>query len=516
MGTKFLNMGLGGKKIALISEPRFEWPIAYMATLCGDMTIVPIDVELSGPEIFELLKIAKASAVVYSGKLTEKLAGLKDAVPGVEYMINMNIEDSTDDELSFYKLIAEGKELRDGGDNSFDNIVVDNESARILLFTSGTTGFSKGVMLSHKNISANLMSMCSMVNIKPDDVFISGILPLHHTYASTCGIICPLYRGSCVAFADGKKYFLDNIKESKTTILLGVPAMFELIYNRIWAMAKKEGLESKLKMGLKISGALRKIGIDIRRKIFKKVIDNFGGKVRLFISGAAAIEPAISKNFHDMGILFLQGYGITECSPIVALNRDIHYRDDAIGLPPPGIEIKINNPNEDGVGEIICRGENVMLGYLENQAATDEVIKDGWFYTGDYGRLTEDGFVKFEGRKKNIIIAKNGKNVYPEELEAVLLKNDYIAECMVYGHKDEDGEEYIHLQVYPDKAAVEQALGANPDEAKVKELIQGVVDGVNKANPVWKMIRKTIIRKEEFEKTTTQKIKRFAQANKAE
>jgi len=515
LGTKFLQMGLGDKKIAIICENRYEWCIAYMATVCGDMTVVPIDVELSGPDIANLVKISKSSAIIYTGKLSEKLANLKTEVPEVEYMINMDSDKVKDGELDLYALIEEGKQLRESGDNSYDNIIVDKEAARILLFTSGTTALSKGVLLSHKNIASNLMSMCAMVDIKPADVFL-GTLPIHHTYASTCGVMAPFYRGSCVAFADGLKYILNNLKESKTTVLLGVPAMFELIYKRIWAMAKQNGMEGKLKLAFKISGALRKIGIDVRRKLFKTVIDNFGGAVRLFISGAAAIEPEISKSFHAMGILFLQGYGITECSPIVALNRDINYRDDAIGLPPPGIEIKINNPNEDGVGEILCRGENVMIGYYENQEATDEVLKDGWFYTGDYGTMDKDGFVKFEGRKKNIIIAKNGKNVYPEELETMLGRSDYIAECMVYGHKDEDGEEYIHVQIYPDKTAVETVLGENADEEKVKELIQGVVDDVNKSNPVWKMIRKTIVRKEEFEKTTTKKIKRFAAANKEE
>ncbi len=515
LGTKYLDMGLGGRKIAIISESRFEWCPAYMAAVCGDMTVVPIDCELPVEDMIGLIKFSKATAVVYTSKIAKDLADIKSEIPELEYLINMDNKDLRADELYLSDLIAEGKELRDNGDISYDEIKINTEDARILLFTSGTTSFAKGVLLSHKNIATNLMAMCSMVDIKPTDVFLAT-LPLHHTYASTCGIMAPLYRGSCVAFADGLKYILSNLKESKTTVLLGVPAMFELIYKRIWAQARQNGLEGKLKTGLKLSGAMRKIGIDARRKIFKTVIDNFGGHVRLFISGAAAIEPAISKNFHDMGILFLQGYGITECAPIVALNRDIYYKDDAIGLPLPGLDVKINEPNEDGVGEIVCRGDNVMLGYYENEEATAEVIKDGWFYTGDYGTMDEDGFIKFEGRKKNIIIAKNGKNVYPEELEAMLLKSDYIAECMVYGHDDEDGESYIHVQVFPDYPAIELVLGANPDEEKIRELIQSVVDDANKRNPVWKYIRKTVIRKEEFEKTTTKKIKRFANSNKEE
>ncbi len=513
LGTKLLNMGLGGKKVAIISENRYEWCISYMATVCGDMTVVPIDLELAPADIYNLLKISKASAVIYTGKLSSKLTDLKTQIPEIEFAINMDTDKTAEGELALYDLIAQGKALRDGGDDVYDNVVIDSNAARILLFTSGTTALSKGVLLSHKNIATNLMAMCSMVDIRPTDVFLAT-LPIHHTYASTCGIMAPLFRGSCVAFADGLKYILNNLKESKTTVLLGVPAMFELIHKRIWAMARQNGLEGKLKTGLKLSGALRKVGIDARRKIFKSVIDNFGGEIRLFVSGAAAIEPSISKSFHDMGILFLQGYGITECAPIVSLNRDINYKDDAIGLPLPGLEIKIDNPNEEGIGEIVCRGDNIMLGYYENDEATAEVLKDGWFYTGDYGTIDKDGFVKFEGRKKNIIIAKNGKNVYPEELETMLSKSDYVSECMIYGHEDEDGETYIHAQIYPDYSAIELVLGTNPQEDKIKELIQSVVDDVNKRNPVWKYIRKTIIRKEEFEKTTTKKIKRFAEANK--
>ena len=511
-GTKLLDMGFAGKKVAIISENRYEWCISYMGVVCGDMTVVPIDRELAKDDIKHLIEFSESSAVIYTGKISDEMKEIKSQLEGLEVLINMDIETITDDEYSLYSLIAEGKALRENGNKVYDDITIDCTAPRILLFTSGTTALSKGVLLSHKNIATNLMSMCSMVDIKPTDVFL-GTLPIHHTYASTCGVMAPFYRGSCVAFADGLKYILNNLKESKTTVLLGVPAMFELIHKRIWAMARQNGLESKLKTGIKLSRALRKVGIDARRKIFKTVIDNFGGEVRLFISGAAAIEPSISKSFHDMGILFLQGYGITECAPIVALNRDINYRDDAIGLPLPGLEVKIINQNDEGVGEIICKGDNVMLGYYKNEEATNEVLKDGWFYTGDYGRQSEDGFIRFEGRKKNIIIAKNGKNVYPEELETMLSKSDYVAECMVYGH-EEDGEEYIHVQIFPDKAAIELKLGENPSEEKIAELINSVVDEVNKRNPVWKYIRKTIIRKEEFEKTTTKKIKRFAQANK--
>ena len=510
LGTAFLDMGLGDKRIAVIGENRYEWVVSYMAVACGNMMIVPIDRELAAPDIINLLKISKVSAVVYSPKIKAKLETVKAEVPDVEFMIAMDDSHSEADYV-VKDLIDKGNSLISGGDNRYDNIEIDVEAPKIMLFTSGTTAMSKGVLLCHRNIVTNLMAMCQMVEITSDDVFLS-VLPPHHTYECTCGIMVPIYRGGCIAFNDGLKYIPNNLAESKATIMLGVPAIFELIYKRIWAMARQKGMEGKLKAGLKISKALLKIGIDKRRSIFKSVHETFGGNLRIFISGAAAIDPLVSKGFRDLGIMFLQGYGITECSPIITLNRDINFRDDSAGIALNCLEVKIHEPNDEGVGEIICKGGNVMLGYYENDEETAKVLKDGWFYTGDLGYMDKDGFVYISGRKKNIIIAKNGKNVYPEELETFINKSDYVAECMVYEDNSGDDVE-ICVQVFPNMSEIELKLGKDATDEQIQELIQSVVDEVNKRSPVWKYIRKVYIRKEEFEKTTTKKIKRY-QVNK--
>lgn len=510
-GTALNAIGLkDGKRIAVIGENRYEWVLSYMAAVNGDTMFVPIDRELASEDIKNLLKIAKVSAIAYSPKIAAKLEGVKEEIPQIECMISMDATDEKADK-TVAGLIEEGNKLIAEGNTSFDDVKIDPNEAKIMLFTSGTTAMSKGVLLCHRNICANLMSMCSMVDIKPSDTFLS-ILPPHHTYESTCGTLAPLFRGSTIAFNDGLKYIPNNLKESKATVLLGVPAVFELLYKRIWAAARQNGIEGKLKTGLKLSNALRKIGIDKRRTIFKAVHDNFGGQLRLFVSGAAAIDPVVAKGFRDLGILFIQGYGITECSPIVTLNRDINFKDNAAGLPLSCLEVKIDNPNEEGIGEIICKGDNVMLGYYENDEETNKVMKDGWFYTGDLGFIDKDGFIIISGRKKNIIIDKNGKNVYPEELETFLNKNDYILESMVYAHEEGDVFE-IRAQVYPNYPEIELKLGKNVTDEQIQELMEAAVKEVNERNPVWKYIRKVVVRKEEFTKTTTKKIKRYAEEN---
>ena len=447
LGTSFLDLNLAKKKIAVISETRYEWYITYLAAVNGESTIVPIDKELPADDWKHLLKIANVSAVVYSKKFSSDMIGAKEEIDNLEYLINMDIEEDTENELSIKKLVKKGRNALLANNTRFKNIEINPEEARILLFTSGTTAMSKGVLHSHKTISTNLMNMCKMAYIDEKDTFLS-VLPIHHTYECTCGFLAPLYRGCTVAQCEGLKYILKNIAESKATVMLGVPAIFETMYKRIWAMAKKNGIEGKLKAGLAISNTLRKVNIDVRRKLFKQVIDNFGGKIRLFVSGAAAINPDVSKGFFDMGIKFIQGYGITECAPLVALNRDKFYKYDSAGYPCVGMEIKIVDTDENGIGELICKGPNVMIGYYENKEATDEVLKDGWFYTGDLAYFDDDGFIHITGRKKNVIIASNGKNVFPEELETFLNEDPNILESMVYGDES-NGETVLAAIIVP-------------------------------------------------------------------
>lgn len=510
LGTALIKLGLGGKKVGIVGENCYEWITSYMAVACGGMTVVPLDRELADEDLTNLIKISDLSAVIFSAKTAQKLKSVRTLAPECEKLISMSKTDVFDDILNVSELIDIGMHDIENGNDSYDNIKIDSESPSILLFTSGTTAMSKGVVLCHRNIVSNVMAMCSMIKVYTSDVFLA-ILPPHHTYQCTCGMMAPIYLGACVAFNDGLKYIQSNLKESKATIMLGVPAVFEMMYKRIWSSARSNGLENKLRKGIKMSNMLLKVGIDKRRKIFKSVIDNFGGELRLFISGAAAINPDVSKGFRDMGINFIQGYGITECSPIVALNCDDYYKDNAAGIPLSCLEVKLWNENSDGVGEIICKGSNVMLGYYENEEETKSVLKDGWFYTGDLARIDRDGFIIIEGRKKNIIIAKNGKNVYPEELESILNNSEYVAESMVYGVDDESGDTEIRVQIFPDMNAIKMRLGSDVSSDKVQELMESVVSDVNKRNPIWKYIRKVIVRNEEFAKTTTQKIKRYVE-----
>lgn len=512
LGTALISLGLKGKRIALIGENRYEWAVAYMAAVNGTGLVVPLDKELPENEIENLLTRSKANAIVFSANSRIHIQNISKHTDFIEYYIDMDAEDSTQENLfTFSSLLAKGSELLSTGDTSFTSALIDPEIMNILLFTSATTDKSKAVMLSHRNISENLMAMCSMLYIGSDDIFLS-VLPLHHTYENTCGFLCPIYRGASVAYCEGLRHIPKNLQESKATVMLGVPLIFEAIYKRIWDQAaKKPELEKKLKLGLKISNILRKLGIDISRKLFAQVHNNFGGNLRLFISGAAGIDPVVAKGFRELGINFLQGYGLTECSPIVALNRDVDFRDNAAGLPLPGIDFKIDKPGTDGIGEIAVRGKSIMMGYYEDQSATDKVIRDGWFYTGDLGYMDSSRFVYITGRKKNVIVTKNGKNIYPEEIETLLNRSPYIKESIVYGKDDEVyGDVVVSATVVPDMEKLQEDF---PDRSftpeEVYELVHKEVKTINKGLVIYKYIKDFRIRDEEFAKTTSKKIKRY-------
>ncbi len=516
LGTALISLNLKGKRIALIGENRYEWAVAYMAAVNGTGLVVPLDKELPENEIENLLSRSKANAVIFSAGSREHILNISKRVDFIEYYIDMDVEASGQENLlSFGSLLAKGGELLAAGDTGFTSAQIDPEAMSILLFTSATTDKSKAVMLSHRNICENLMAMCSMLYIGPQDIFLS-VLPLHHTYENTCGFLCPLYRGATVAYCEGLRHILKNLQETKATVMLGVPLIFESIYRRIWDQAaKKPELEKKLKLGLKISSFLHKLGIDIARKLFAQVHENFGGNLKLFISGAAGIDPVVAKGFRELGIHFVQGYGLTECSPIVALNRDVDFRDNAAGLPLPGLEIKIDSPGADGIGEIVVRGRSVMMGYYEDQAATARVMKDGWFYTGDLGYMDSSKFVYITGRKKNVIVTKNGKNIYPEEIETLLNRSPYIKESMVYGKDDEVyGDVVVSATIVPDTEKLQEEFpGRQPTPEEVYELIHKEVKSINKGLVIYKYIKDFNLRDEEFAKTTSKKIKRYTENN---
>ncbi len=512
LGTALMNLGLKDKFIAVIGENRYEWCMTYLATVNGTGIIVPLDKELPVNEIKNLLERSNASAIIYSGKLGREISQIKDSDPSIKYFIDMDLEEDTTDTLSFSSLLAKGRHLMDQGDRSFIDSEVDPEVMNMLLFTSGTTDLAKGAMLCHRNICFDIMEVCRLLYIDCTDSVLS-MLPLHHTYECTCGFLLMMYNGCSISFIEGLKHISKNLKEVKPSIILVVPLILEGMYRKIWEQAaKKKGLKQKLKVALFISNILYNVfGIDLRKKLFNQIHENVGGNLRLVISGAAAIEPSVSKGLRSLGINVLQGYGLTECSPIVTVNMDKNFRDDSIGQLLPNLQARIDNPNADGIGELIIKGDNIMLGYFGNKEATSKVLKDGWFYTGDLCRVDSNGFYYITGRQKNVIVTKNGKNIYPEEVEAYLNKSHYILESLVWGQQAENSDEtFVYASIVPSIEAIAEKLGRkDPTPEEINSILDHEVKAVNKNMPLYKRIKHFTIHDGEFKKTSTKKIKRY-------
>ncbi|MBR3375854.1 MAG: AMP-binding protein, partial [Firmicutes bacterium] len=436
----------------------------------------------------------------------------------LDVLVNMNIEDHTDGVYSWSKLIEQGEALVEGGNRRYLDAEVIADEMGVLLFTSGTTGIAKGVMLSQTNICIDLMSAPNILNVNTWDIFFS-VLPIHHTYCCTCDFLMPIYKGASIAYCEGLKYIQKNLQEVSPTMFLGVPLIFEALYKAIWKNIRKQGKEATVKKVMALSKKTKKIGIDLNKMLLKDIYKVFGGRMRVLISGGAAIDPAILEFFNDLGFVAVQGYGLSECAPMAALNPDQHkwMRNASVGHIMPGMQVKIIDKAEDGVGEICIKGPNVMMGYYQMPEETAKVIVDGWFLTGDLGYTDDEDFIYITGRKKNVIITRNGKNVFPEELEYYLGRVDAVAESMVWAEADESGQDdTIIASIRPDMEVVKEALGeenAN-DEEKVKEYLWKFVDEINEDLPLFKKIKKISIRQEEFEKNTAHKIKRFVESNK--
>ncbi|WP_245570845.1 AMP-dependent synthetase/ligase [Anaerovorax odorimutans] len=516
LGTAFISLGLKDKKISIIGENRYDWAITYLAIVCGTGVAVPLDKELPINELAQLINEADVECVIYSKKYDKIFKEMKESgKTSLKLLINMDLEESNDYSLALKDVIDGGKELIERGNRKFLDAQIHREEMRIIIFTSGTTGIAKGVMLSHGNIVEDLMASPTLLEVRQKDVFFS-ILPIHHTYECTCGFLMPLYRGASIAYCEGLKYITKNLAEAKPTIFLGVPLIVENLYKKIWQNVRKSGKEDTLKKMLSINKKMKKIGIDLSSVLFRQIAAVFGGRMKVIICGGAAIDPEILQGIRDFGINAVQGYGLTECAPICALNPDKYPKNDSAGYIPPGFKIKIDKADpETGIGEICAKGGNVMLGYYNNPEATAEVLKDGWFYTGDLGYLDKDNYVYITGRSKNVIITKNGKNVFPEELEHYLNKIPYIEECLVWGKdSDETKETQIFASIRVSYDEVRDKLGDNYSDPDVEKLIWREIDAININLPLFKRIKKISIRKEEFEKTTGQKIKRYAESNK--
>lgn len=488
LGTALYAHGFKGKHIAVMGENSYQWILAYMTTLNGDMVTVPLDRDLPAEKIKELLLFSDSSAIVFSKTYINIMSVLKTQLEDVTFICM----DEAEGFLNLNALIAEGKELIEKGDKSYIEDEPDVDKLSAIYFTSGTSGDQKGVMLSQKNMVASFCGACSNVYFSEDDVFLS-VLPLHHAYESNCGILAILHWGSVICINESLKLFMSNLKLFKPTAMSLVPLFIATLYKQITDSAKKSGKLKKLETGMKISAFLQKLHIDVTNKMFAEVYSALGGRFKKAFVGGAALDPRLTKAFRDLGITLLQGYGITECSPIVAVNMDRWHKDPSVGPAVLGCEIKTK------AGEILVRGENVMLGYLKNQAATDEVMDGEWFKTGDLGYLDEDGFLYITGRKKNLIILESGENISPEELESLIEQFPLVKEVVVYGSRSIITAEIFPDFDYADSEGIEDAQSA----------IREKINELNKSLPRYKQIGAVSFRDSEFEKTTTKKIKRY-------
>ena len=516
-----LNLG-ENPRILILSETTYDWYVSYMTVLCGRGIAIPTDKELPDNELENVIKRSKADVIIYSERRAESIGKILPNIQNVKYFIKMYSDAGIDGKnVGMQYLIEEGKNLVANGDDAYSNIEIVPDEFKVLLFTSGTTSSAKGVMLSSRNLAENINAVSAYVKLYPEDRLFS-VLPLHHTYESTIGFLLPVACGCSVAVCQGLKHIVPNLQETKPTALLAVPLLIENLYRKINAnikKAKKDGLVNSM---IHVTNALKVVGVDIKRKVFAEIHENLGGKLRIIVSAAAPIDAKIGKWVEDIGIVFLQGYGLTETAPIAALTPEFEPKVGSAGKAIFSAELKIDNPNENGEGEVLIKSPTLMLGYYEDEKATNEVIDvingERWFHSGDVGYLDKDGFLYITGRSKNVIVTQNGKNIYPEEIELLLSQVPEIKECMVYGKEDEkdptNKELIISVKVIPNLEELEAKYGKDLTDEKIRDIIWGKIKEVNKKLTSYKAIKNLEIKKDEFEKTTTMKIKRYAELKK--
>ncbi|KAF0152073.1 MAG: AMP-dependent synthetase and ligase [Ignavibacteria bacterium] len=509
LGSALKQLGIKERThIALIGENRVQWSLTYLTLMSFNYVVVPIDKNLNTNEIMNIIHESDSEAIIFSGSYAGMIADAKNSLKNLKHFICM---DDTKEDKEFYsmmELIRKSSPL----DPSKMPIINPNDLAEII-FTSGSLGRAKGVMLSQRNIASNLMAMTKMINIVETDRFLS-VLPIHHTYECTCGMLCPLYSGASAHYARSLKTVVDDLQKVQATLLLAVPLLYDKMFKRIMKGIKEDKVKSVIVPPLvKFTNLFTSAGFkEVKKKIFHELHAKFGGSIRLFIAGGAAPDPMVAKGLREFGFNFVQGYGLTETSPILALNRLDAFKDNAAGLLLPGVEIKINKPDEFGSGEIWAKGPSVMLGYYKNEKATNDTFEDGWFKTGDIGFFDEDGFLHINGRKKNVIISKSGKNVFPEEIEDILVRSPFVLECLIFGEDDSKQGEIISAQIVVDAEAfieLSETQKVKITEELIHKKISEEIDKTNKELSAYKQIKKFYIRENEFEKTTTQKIKRY-------
>ena len=511
LGTAVYSLGFKGKRIAVIGRNSYEWAIAHLSNLLGGNVSVPLDKDLQYDELESSLIRSKADIIFFDKKYEEKISQIKEKN-------NTNLKEYVCfEEAEGFKNISEllkiGNEEINSGKTDFINAKIDENKMAILLFTSGTTSKSKAVMLSQKNIASNVYAMQCVEAIYSTDTNIA-FLPFHHIFGSTCMVVMLAY-GVRTVFPDGLRYIKKNLNEYRVSVFVGVPVLVEAIYKTIMKEVQKQGKTKLVNIATKISNFLLKLHIDLRRILFKSIINELGGKLRFVISGGAPADSKIAKGFNDLGIEVVQGYGLTETSPVIAAENKRCIKAGTVGIPMLNVKLEIENPDENGIGEIRVKGPNVMLGYYENEEATKEVLKDGWFYTGDLGYLDKNGCLAITGRSKNLIVLKNGKKVFPEELETLVNRLELVEECMVYGMPDEKDKNDVKLsiKVVYNKEIVKEKYSDKTEEELYK-IIWNEIKEINKTLPRYKYIKGMILTDEELIKTTTKKVKRQEEMKK--
>lgn len=512
LGTAINSLGINNRRIALISKNRYEWIETYYAVLTGNKIIVPLDKSLPDNEIISLAERSEAEAIVFENKYLDIMKKIKnEKLSSIKYFINMDAEKEEDGILSYKELIEKGKKLIEEGDTSQKDSEIDENEMSVMLFTSGTTSISKAVMLSQRNLCQNVLSILAYLKFDEKDCTLA-LLPFHHALPALVMNVL-VYVGATYTFCDGLKYITQNLAEYECTVIVAVPAIIEVIYKRIMKQIEKEGKTKLVSSMTKITNVLDKLHIKVKDKVFKDVHNGLGGHLRLLVSAAAPIDPKILEGLLGFGIRTIQGYGLTETAPVVSIENDFDIKLGSVGKAVKNVEIKIVDKDEQGIGEILVKGPNIMLGYYKNEEATKEALQDGWYHTGDLGYLDSDGFLYITGRKKNVIVQKNGKNIFPEELEILINHIPFVKESIVYGRPTWDDDLDICVKIVYDKDEIKAVHGYKSEEDILKEMKEHIAK-INDNMPPYKHIRDVIVTSEELIKTTTAKVKRHEEIAK--
>ncbi len=507
LGTALINLGLKNKRIAVIGENRYEWEIAYLAVVCGVGTVVPLDKALPENELEDLIERSEVEAIFYSEKYEESVQKIKYSPKNkLKHLIAMDKSVHAEGIYSQEELIKTGEELIKKGNREFLDAKINKEEMNIMLFTSGTTSKSKVVALSHNNLCSNLMAIGSVLDVTSQDTLLS-VLPIHHVFECTVGFLFSLYKGAQTVFCDGLRYVAANLQEYKVSVMACVPAIYERIFAIIRKQLEKEG---KLDQILADEEKYKDASLEKKKEVFKQIHDMLGGNIKLLISGAAALDAKIEEKYRLLGLNLVQGYGLTETSPVVAVGTNKYYKLGSIGKTLPNVEAKLVDVNSQGIGELLVKGPNIMLGYYNNAKATKEVMEeDGWFHTGDLAKIDEEGYIYICGRKKSVIVLKNGKNIFPEEMENLVNKIEGVVESFVFGKKQSEDENdiKINVKIVFDRELINEVYKVQTEE-QIRAVLSQKIKEINQIMPTYKAIRGIILSEEPLIKTTTNKIKR--------